>query len=448
MKHVFFISIYIALLLNLQAQDSLVVKLHPAKSYPWTILYQLKDVRQFYIDNKKQNKDSTFIYSLKGLPKGMYVLMYDMQPGHYVYFIYNNESIELDLFPRDSQIFKVSQSKENAIYLPYIDKQKALVNRLNILEDLKANNKLSNEDMLLFKDLKRQLNKLQQDYLSKSKDLLAHKYIKAMDEYYPDINLPSSAYFKEKSQNYLSNLDFNDKDLQHSNILIDKVNHYVFSINPPSNPKTKHLEYLNRIDTVIKRIEAISYKNNLIVSLTQSFIRVDGRVSKYLIEHYIKKMPEDFQYQIGLQNIIDQIGLTIGEQAPDFSFKNFNENGFQLKQIIPKKPYTLLVFWSSTCPHCLRAMPKIKDMFKERTDFNVVAIGLESEKYSWSEEQAKYPDFYHGIKLQKWQNPIVKLYGIHATPTFFIIDNQGQIIAQPYEVKDIEDWLKNHPFKK
>ncbi len=62
------------------------------------------------------------------------------------------------------------------------------------------------------------------------------------------------------------------------------------------------------------------------------------------------------------------------------------EKKHSLYQITPTKPYTLLVFWSATCPHCLKAMPEIQKMMKNRPDFNVVAIGLETEKYPWSSE--------------------------------------------------------------
>jgi hypothetical protein len=87
-------------------------------------------------------------------------------------------------------------------------------------------------------------------------------------------------------------------------------------------------------------------------------------------------------------------------------------------------------------------MPKIQKMFKDRKDFNVVAIGLESEKYPWSSEHQYYPEFIHGIKLQKWDNPIVNKYYLTATPTFFILDRTGVIKAKPYEVKNIAVFLK------
>jgi len=430
------------------AQDSLTVKMHPAKKYPWNVLYQLKNVKQDYIDNKQQNKDSVFVYKMKNLPSGMYLLMYDMDSRNFIYFIYNHENINMDIYPAEHNKILIKKSKENKVFLPYAGQRDLLVAKMNELEQKLAKNKLTDEDKNQFLELKKNLDTLQIKYLNKSNGLLAHKYINNLAEYYPDIQLPAKAYFKDKMQHYFDGLDFNDEDLQHTNILINKINNYVFEVNPPKKPKTKHLEYLKRIELILPKIKDSVYRDNVIFSLTSSFANIDGRVSKILIDKYIKKMPEAEQKKINLQGILDQIGLTIGETAPDFTFRDLKENKYTLYKITPKKPYTLLIFWSATCPHCLHAMPKIQKMMKNRKDFNVVAIGLESEKYPWSSEHQYYSEFYHGLKLQKWENPIVKVYGIHATPSFFILNEKNEIIAEPYEVKNIKTWLEAHPEKK
>ncbi len=432
-------------IITAQQTNELKVKIHPVKNYPWTVLYQLKDVKQSYVNNKKQSNDSTFIYDMNGLTPGMYLLMYDMNQHNFIYFIYNNEPIHLEIFPREHNKILISRSKENKAFLPYAGKHNLLVSKLNKIEKKLAFNEVSPKDRIDYRQYTASLKKLQQQALAKSEGLLAHKYIQNMAEYYP-ANLRNAAwYFKERKKHFFDNLHFNDNDLQHSNILINKINNYVFSLNPPQNPKTKHLDYYKRIQDVLSLIEDPKYRNNVIFSLTASFVKVDGRVSKMLINNYINKMPADEQQKFNVTNILNQIGLSIGEKAPDFKFDDQDGHMNHLYGLTSKKPYNLLIFWSATCPHCLRAMPQINQMMKSRKDFNVIAIGLESGLDPWKMEQKKYPDFYHGIKLEKWQNPIVKTYGIHATPTFFIINSKNEIIDEPYEIKDLKHWLLQHP---
>ena len=446
MKRLIFL-LTIIFTLNFYAQNNLSVKIHPTKKYPWTVLYQLKNVKQEYVNNKQQNKDSAFVYNMQGQPAGMYLLMYDMDNQNFVYFIYNNEPVDLEIFPAKHNKILIHKSKENKVFLPYATKHNNWVTQLNKLEEKLNNGTLTKADKKEFAKIKFLLKEQQTNYLKKAEGLLAHKYIAAMDEYYPDVNLPVKAYWKDKKANYFKHLDFNDADLQHSNILINKINTYIFDIDPPADPKTKHLEYLKRIEEILPKIKDQSYRDNVIISLTNSFINIDGRVTKKLIEKYINNMPENDKRNVNIKAILDQVGLTIGEKAPEFTFVDFLDQKHSFQKILKQKPYTLLIFWSATCPHCLHAMPEIKKMIKNRKDLNVVAIGLEYEKYPWSSEQQNYPGFYHGLKLKKWENPIVKTYGIHATPTFFIVDHKGYIIAKPYEVEDVKAWLIMHPVK-
>ncbi len=445
-KNTFFLLITI-LYTGLQAQDSLQVHIYPAKQYPWTVLYELKDVKQSYINNKQQNKDSLFVYNLKGRKPGLYLLMYDMNPNNFVYFIYNNETVSLNVYPFENNRIEVIKSNENKVFLPYRKSFLKITAALHRIEKKLFNKTANHNDAIQYKNLKKQLDSLQQKTQTHAKGLLAEKYIKNMQRFFPDSLLPTETYINLKDKHFFDYLNFNDNDLQRSNIIIDLINDYVFSFNPPQNPQTQHLEYLKKIERILPLINNRNYRNNIIFSLTTSFVNTDGRVSKLLIDKYIKKMTPEEQKQINLQNILDEIGLSIGEQAPDFEFTDLNEKKHTLYQYTAQKPYTLLIFWSATCPHCLHAMPKIKKLMQARPDFTVVAIGLESEKYPWSSEHQYYPEFVHGLKLQKWDNPIVKTYHIKATPTFFVLNNRNEIIAEPYEVKNLEAFLKANPVK-
>ena len=421
--------------------QQLTVKLIPADKYPFLVLYKLQDVKQSYIDNKKADENGNFVFDMSKQKPGVYMLMYDTNPRNLVYFLYNNEDVSLKIYPEKENRIDILKSEENTIYLPYVINQDFYTSKLNNIEKLLSKGKIKSNDKKYFVKLKKALDSIQNKFEKASEGLLANKYIKSMYTYYPDSISDKKTYFAEKRKHYFDRINFNDKDLQHSNVIIKKINDYVININTPVMPKTRHLEFMNRIKEILPKIKDENYRNNVIMSLATSFVNTDGRVSKVLINDYIKKMPEKYQKMINTDNLLREIGLLIGETAPDFSFKDINKS-YKLYDITKKKPYTLLVFWSATCPHCLRAMPKIQELMKNRTDFNVVAIGLESENTPWADEHQYYPEFIHGIKLKKWDNPIVDLYQLQATPTFFILNNKNEIIAIPYEVDDLKKVLK------
>ena len=101
----------------------------------------------------------------------------------------------------------------------------------------------------------------------------------------------------------------------------------------------------------------------------------------------------------------------------------------------------ILIFWSSTCGHCLKELPEVKTLVANKANIKVIAYGIEEEKANWEKEIRNYPDFIHTIGLDKWNNPNVKAYGISGTPTYFILDKDKTIISKPYELKDLKEAL-------
>ena len=65
-------------------------------------------------------------------------------------------------------------------------------------------------------------------------------------------------------------------------------------------------------------------------------------------------------------------------------------------------------------------------------------MGRFDKKKSKVEEIKNYPDFTHVIGLGMWENPIVKTYGVAATPMYFLLSSSKVIMAKPYAYEDLE----------
>jgi len=83
-------------------------------------------------------------------------------------------------------------------------------------------------------------------------------------------------------------------------------------------------------------------------------------------------------------------------------------------------------------------LPKVKKMIADKSNLKVVAFGLENETDGWEKAIKNYPDFIHQIGLDKWDNPVVKTYGVSATPMYFLLSASKIIMAKPYELGDLE----------
>ena len=80
-------------------------------------------------------------------------------------------------------------------------------------------------------------------------------------------------------------------------------------------------------------------------------------------------------------------------------------------------------------------------------DTKVIAIGMEDEPYNWNNEILYYPDFMHVYGEGKWDNPIGDVYGVTATPTYFVLDKYKKIISKPYDFNALKAYLDKHPIK-
>ncbi|WP_420845164.1 TlpA family protein disulfide reductase [Maribacter litopenaei] len=104
----------------------------------------------------------------------------------------------------------------------------------------------------------------------------------------------------------------------------------------------------------------------------------------------------------------------------------------------------LLIFWSSTCSHCLNEIPGLYDELKNIKDTEVLAVGLEDGLENWKKTIPRLADFHHAIALEKWDSPYVQTFAIQQTPTYFILDENKRILDRPESAEKVLEYLKKH----
>ncbi|QKG80368.1 TlpA family protein disulfide reductase [Tenuifilum thalassicum] len=138
--------------------------------------------------------------------------------------------------------------------------------------------------------------------------------------------------------------------------------------------------------------------------------------------------------------------LLSGKKAYDFKVKLTGERKrFKLSKTNSK--YTLVVFWSVWCPHCIESVPEIYQIYKNFANkgFDVVAICIDEEKDA-------YLDFITKNNLN-WKNALVPYdesnkiilgYNVDETPKMFLIDNQVNIVSRPSTPIQVKVFLEKH----
>lgn len=431
----------LCLFLQLGAQQNISGKLSPATDFKWLIAYKSNPTSQSYIaDTEIKNGD--FILKVPAnAPTGVYRMVYAVpQDEFYFDLIYNGkEDIKLTFDLQKGINFTASQ--ENVVFQNYFKEIGTIESEIEKLYDQEI------IDPQIEADLFKRLQKVQEDYESRSKNLLAAHFIKANRPYNPTAyEMEHAPYLFHKMEHYFDALDFNDPVLRGSEFLSDKLVDHVFHIfaSPPRNRGEMEHEMQLKVRTVtqiLKNVE-LPYRTLLMENLWDMAVQYNfDATADYIYEDYLRDLAQETQNIKLIDKIETYNRLRLGAIAPEITWEE-GGNTKNLSELSGSK-YYVLVFWSSTCSHCLNELPKLQQGLKGIPDAKVLAIGLEDEQDNWKKESAKLPDFIHGISLGKWESRYVNLYKIQHTPTYFILDSEKRILAKPEHFGEIVDFLKN-----
>ncbi len=412
----------------------------PSKDYKWLIAYKLRPGTQVYIaDTEIKNGSFTLTLPQKAVA-GSYRLVYAVpQEEFYFDVIYNGkENITLN-FDSDQGV-EFTSSEENIVFNNYFNAVRAIEKSLIGYYSAGESNKKA------YKEILKKYTETQSTYEENSKHLLAHKFIKANRPYIPESYEDINTYAKNRKEAYFNHLNLTNLSLQASGFLTDKITNYVFTalpLEPLEKDATENIIKAN-VDTVFDQLKVTSdaYSFHTFYNLWMQATASDfNETADYIYNTYIKTSPKAAKNKTIINKIELYNRLRIGAIAPEISWKK-GDGIEKLSNLEGAKNY-ILIFWSSTCGHCLKEIPPLHKELMNNDKVQVVAVGLEDNDTSWKIQTAKLASFEHAIALGKWQSEYAKLYDIHSTPTYFILDTNKRIIAKPENDKEVINFLKN-----
>ncbi|WP_157998025.1 TlpA family protein disulfide reductase [Bizionia argentinensis] len=417
------------------SQNSIQGTFTPAESFNFALLYHVTPTSTNFVKQVKTKTDGTWSISLDAdAEKGIYKIVYavPVEANNFNVF-YNGKEDILLVFDLDTGL-SFTASEENKIWETYTDS----ISKLNsLISNYYSKGKTDKSEI---KAVFETLRAAQNNFEKMTSGKLIAPFVKSNRTYIPEAYEDIKTYSLNLKKHFFDYMEFGNPLLQNSDFINDRIIAYVFVM-----PAETHY-YKQAIDEVIKAT-ANHDKTQLSIlqKLWESMITNKlPEVAIYISDTYLLPLAKTYNNTY-LVKIIENYNKTaIGKKAINFDFTylkndkivktslyNFNTN----KQ-------TVLIFWSSTCSHCLKELPKVKTIMDRHPEVTVLAYGLESDISSWEEATKNYKGFTQTYDLRGWNSQAVKEYGISVTPTFFVLDADKTIIAKPGEAEDLYEIFK------
>ncbi|OYT17648.1 MAG: hypothetical protein B7C24_01445 [Bacteroidetes bacterium 4572_77] len=132
--------------------------------------------------------------------------------------------------------------------------------------------------------------------------------------------------------------------------------------------------------------------------------------------------------------------LQLGMSAPNFHILNADGVVQNLKDICSFYKINILFFASSHCQFCHEITPELLQYSKSTNNklLQVVHISLDTNYSEWQNSTKNFPANWVSLsELKGWDSKSTELFQIHKTPSFYILDQNANIISKPKNMEEL-----------
>ncbi|MBN9483960.1 MAG: hypothetical protein BGO70_10165 [Bacteroidetes bacterium 43-93] len=461
MKRFLFASLFILLSTASFAGDGykLTIKFSDLKdSLVYLAHYYAKPLPTLYKqDSGRIDKNGVLVLQSKEkVLGGIYIILVQGNQRYFEVLLNNGDNMNITANSEKlPQSIKITGSPENERFNKYSNYLIDFGARGKKLEDeLKAAKTKADSDAVYAKgkDMSKELIDYRMNYIKEYPNSLLAKIFNAIrtpqvpegTHYLPDGKVDSNFAYNYYKSHFWDYFDFTDDRLIHTPVYDQKLDEYFNKLLIPT-PDSVEKEADILLAKTRGRTELFKYTLHWITNWAQnSKIMGLDEVFVYLVENYHMKGDAYWMDHETLNKYIDRARKVapnvIGNVAPELKMKDVKGVEHSLSEL--KAKYTLLIFWSPDCGHCMTEIPKMDSVYKavlKKKGVKVYAVRTEGDEAKWQDFIKKNPGMEEWVNVwdPEHHSDYQSQYDVYGTPTIYLLDEKKIIRGKRLDYENI-----------
>lgn len=405
------------------------------------------------IDSTTTDASGHFSFALINRLPGMYRVLWAKEGS--VDLVWNQEDVVFSTTsknPEDS--LQIISSLENKINLSYSKLDRTNQSKLQLLIPVVDYYPVKDAFYASVASELETTQKSQQQYLDSLVKLYPRSFAVRVAKVYQTPFLAAGLNKDERitflKQHYFDRIDFSDTALLRSMVFVNKAIAYL-SIYSNNRMPQKQLE-AEFIKAVTLMLSAASV-NPVIYKFWLDYLV--GGFDKYHFDEVITYIADNFQdpsscedqeRKSALQKKLDTFKkIAVGKIAPDLIVPDVKGKPVRLSEI--SSEYTLVLFYATTCGHCVTMVPRLKELYESQQPrrFEVMAVSIDTSRADWTafikEQKLKWINV---SDLKGFNGKSADDFNIYATPSMFFLDREKKILSKPISLMELEQALRDY----
>jgi len=420
--------------------------------------YYAKPPTIYKVDSARiLNKRKAVIETKDSVLGGIYVLLFENR-SRYVEFILNNGD-ELTVHVDTTHMpFNLSfgNSPENNRYVDYEKflagygkKQQALMEELKKAKTAADTQSVRERSAKVGKELlayrKDYIKKYPGTYLSKVFQAQTTPEVPEGKHYLPGTKTVDSNFtYNYYKTHYWDGFDFTDDRIMYAPVYDARLDEYFNRLVLPL-PDSMNAEADRLLARARKSKEIFKYTLHWLAgNAERSKVMGMDEVFVHLVENYYMKGDAYWLDSAGLAKYEDRAKKiapnVLGNKAPELVMQDIWTLQDRPLEQQPSK-YTLLIFWSKDCGHCMKEVPQLDSVYRavlQKKGVSIYAVSTEGDLSDIQKavDKLKVKDWTHVVDARN-QTGYREKYDVYTTPKLYLLDADKKIIGKGLDHSNI-----------